>query len=346
VKDPACSIIVPVRDGAGFLAESLPALLACAGEDAEVIVCDDGSRDGSGQVGAELGARVLRHDVPTGPAAARNRGARAARGSVLVFVDADVRVRTDTLPLLRRELDDPSVSAAFGSYDDAPPARSWPSLYKNLAHHFVHQRSRREAATFWAGCGVVRREAFLAAGGFDPSYRRPSVEDVELGYRLRAAGHRIRLVPQAQVTHLKRWTLAGWLASDLRDRAVPWARLVRAGRGLPPDLNFTARDRAASALVGLALVFATGSAWRGSLLLAATSCLAAAAFLDRDFLSFAAGRGSPAFAVAAAGMQILHRVAGLAGFAYGYLSTNRGADVAESSERGVGGGRPRVEVNE
>jgi hypothetical protein len=44
-------------------------------------------------------------------------------------------------------------------------------------------------------------------------------------------------------------------------------------------------------------------------------------------------------------MQILHRVAGLAGFAYGYLSTNRG-DVAESSERGVGGGRPRVEVNE
>src|SRR2546426_481548 len=188
---PACSIIVPVRDGAAFLAESLPALVASAGEDTEVIVC------------------------------------------------------------------------AFGSYDAAPPARSWPSFYRNLAHHFVHQRSRREASTFWAGCGAVRRDAFLAAGGFDPAYRRPSVEDVELGYRLRAAGHRIRLVPEAQATHLKRWTLGGWLGSDLRDRAVPWARLVRAGRGLPADLNFTPGDRGASALVGLALLLGAASAWRG-----------------------------------------------------------------------------------
>ena len=332
---PACSIIVPVRDGAAFLAESLPAIVAGAGEDAEVIVCDDGSRDGSASVAAAHGARVVHHKAPTGPAAARNRGARAARGKVLVFVDADVRVRADAIPLLRRELDDPAISAAFGSYDDAPPARSWPSLYKNLAHHFVHQRSRREASTFWAGCGAVRRDAFLAAGGFDPAYRRPSVEDVELGYRLRAAGHRIRLVPEAQATHLKRWTLAGGLASDVRDRAVPWARLVRAGRGLPADLNFTASDRTASALVGLALFLGAASAGRVWLLGAALSCLAFAAFLDRSFLALAAHRGSTTFAIAAAGMQILHRAAGLAGFAYGYLFTNPGTDVPESDERAL-----------
>ena len=346
MKEPGCSIIVPVRDGAAFLAESLPPLLASAGEDAEVIVCDDGSRDGSARVAAAHGARVLPHEVPTGPAAARNRGARVARGRILVFVDADVRVHADTIPLLRRELEDPEVVAAFGSYDDAPSARSWPSLYKNLAHHFVHQRSRREASTFWAGGGAVRRDAFLAAGGFDPAYGRPSVEDVELGYRLRAAGHRIRLVPEAQATHLKRWTLAGWLASDFRDRAVPWARLVRGGRGLPADLNFTTGDRAASGLVGLALLLAAASAWRAWLLLAAVSCLAIAAFLDRSFLAFAASRGSPAFAVAASAMQLLHRAAGLAGFAYGFLFVNRRTDVPESNERGLDGGRPRLEVNE
>ena len=343
---PACSIIVPVRDGAAFLAESLPALVASAGEDAEVIVCDDGSRDGSASVAAAHGALVIPHPVPTGPAAARNRGARGTRGRILVFVDADVRVHADTIPRLRRALDDPAISAAFGSYDDAPPARSWPSFYRNLAHHFVHQRSRREASTFWAGCGAVRRDAFLAAGGFDPAYRRPSVEDVELGYRLRAAGHRIRLVPEAQATHLKSWTLGGWLASDLRDRAVPWARLVRAGRGLPADLNFTAGDRAASALVGLAFFLTAASAWRFWLLGAAISCLALAAFLDRSFLALAAHRGSTTFATAAAGMQILHRAAGLAGFAYGYLFTNRGTDVPESEARGLAGGRPRLEVSE
>jgi len=366
VKKPACSVVVPVRDGAAFLAESLPALVAALPEDAELIVCDDGSRDGSAQVAAAHGARVLPLEGTTGPAAARNRGAHAAEGAILVFLDADVRVHADTIHRLRRELDDPEVTAAFGSYDDGPPARTWPSLYKNLAHHFVHQRSRREASTFWAGCGAVKREAFIAVGGFDPVYRRPSVEDVELGYRLRAAGHRIRLVPEAQVTHLKRWSLGGWIAADLRDRAVPWARLVRAGRGLPADLNFTACDRAASALVGLALALGGASAWRAALLVPSLACLAAAVGLDRAFLAFAARRVSLAFAVAAAVMQVLHRAAGLVGFAYGYLFVDR---VAESGglggpegppsligapdslrrpvrPRGLAGGRPRLEVIE
>jgi GT2 family glycosyltransferase len=343
MKAPACSIVVPVRDAEGYLRESLPALLAALPPDTELIVCDDGSRDASPRVAAALGVRVLPHDTPTGPAAARNRGAHASGGAVLLFLDADVRVGTETIPLLRRALEDPSVAAAFGSYDDAPRARSWPSLYKNLAHHFVHQRSRREASTFWAGCGAVRREAFVAAGGFDPAYLRPSVEDVELGYRLRASGRRIRLVPEAQVTHLKRWTLAGWLAADLRDRAVPWARLVRAGRGLPADLNFTGGDRAASALVGLALLLGAAATWMAVLLIPALACVAAALFLDRAFLAFAARRVSPAFAAAAAGMQVLHRAAGLVGFAYGYVFAGR---VAESGERAPAGGGRRLEANE
>lgn len=343
MKKPACSVVVPVRDGAAFLAESLPALVAALPEDAELIVSDDGSHDGSVRVAAENGARVLPREGAPGPAAARNRGAHAAEGAILVFLDADVRVHADTILRLRRELDDPEVTAAFGSYDDAPADRSWPSLYKNLAHHFVHQRSRRDASTFWGGCGAVRREAFLAAGGFDAAYRRPSVEDVELGYRLRAAGHRIRLVPEAQVTHLKRWSLGGWLAADLRDRAVPWARLVRAGRGLPADLNFTVADRAASALVGLALVLAAASPWHPALAVAALAGLAVSISLDHAFLAFAARRVSPAFAVAAAGMQVLHRAAGLLGFAYGCLFPDR---MAESNQRGLAGGRPRLEVNE
>ena len=340
------SVIVPVRDGAAFLAESLPALIAALPPDAELIVCDDGSRDGSASLAARLGARVLAPDAAAGPAAARNRGARAARGDVLLFLDADVRVRPDTMERLRRELDDPAVAAAFGSYDDAPAARAWPSLYKNLAHHFVHQRSAREASTFWAGCGAVRRGVFLAAGGFDPAYRRPSIEDVELGYRLREAGHRIRLVPDAQVTHLKRWTLAGWLVSDLRDRAVPWARLVRQGRGLPRDLNFTARDRAASALVALALLLGAASAWHAAFVVGALGSVAASVVLDRALLVFMADKVSPAFAGAAAGLQVLHRTAGVVGLAGGFLLTGRRRDVPESGSRGLAGGRPRLEANE
>jgi GT2 family glycosyltransferase len=309
-----------VRDGEALLGETLPALLATLPAGAELIVVDDGSRDGSGEVARRNGARVARLERGRGPAAARNRGASEARGDVLLFLDADVRVHPDTLERLLDALADPGVAAAFGSYDDAPAARSWISLYKNLSHHFVHQRSRPEASTFWAGCGVIRRAAFEAAGGFDEGYERPSIEDVELGYRLRGAGLRIRLVAAAQVTHLKRWTLGSWLASDLRDRAIPWARLVRAGRGLPSDLNFTRRDRAATALTGLGLGALAASVLEPRLLVVAGAMLLGALALDAPLLSFLGARVSAPFAVAAAGLHLLHRAAGLLGFALGFVT--------------------------
>jgi GT2 family glycosyltransferase len=314
------SAIVPVRDGAEYLRQTLPALIAALPAGSELIVCDDGSRDGSVALAASLGARVIGSPESRGPAAARNRGARAASGELLGFFDADVRVRPDTLERLLSAMQDPSVAAAFGSYDAEPPARSWVSLYKNLAHHFVHQRSNEEAATFWAGCGVVRREAFLAASGFDESYRRPSIEDVELGYRLRAAGHRIRLVREAQATHLKAWDLVSWLSSDLRDRAIPWARLIRAGRGLPADLNFRTRDRAASALLGMGALAALLTPVAPQALLATALGVGASTALDLPLLAFLARRVSLPFGAVAALFQLLHRAAGLVGLAIGWLA--------------------------
>jgi hypothetical protein len=209
------------------------------------------------------------------------------------------------------------VAATLGSYDDAPPERTWVSLYKNLAHHFVHQRSRAEASTFWAGCGAVRRDVFLSLGGFDEGYGHPSIEDVELGYRLRAAGHRIRLVHGAQVTHLKRWTLRTWVRSDLCHRAIPWARLLGAGHGLPKDLNFTASDRVASGLVALGLLgLAAAPWWLPGLGVAAISWVAAAA-LDLPLLGLCARQGSPGFVLVAAGLHLTHRALGLAGLVVG-----------------------------
>lgn len=313
------SVIVPVRDGARFLERTLPDLVTSLPEGAELIVSDDGSRDESAEVARRAGARVVRSNVAGGPAAARNRAAREATGDVLVFLDADCRVHTDTLSLLTAPFEDPAVAATFGSYDARPEARSWVSLYKNLAHHFVHQRSAAEASTFWAACGAVRASVFRALGGFDQSYERPSIEDVELGYRLRRAGHRIRLVKEARVTHLKRWTLLGFLVADLRDRAIPWARLWRGGHALPRELNFTAADRAATALVGLGLVL---SAARGFVAFPAApvgACFLLALALDAPLLGFLGRSVSPAFVPMAAVWQLLHRMAGLAGLAIGLL---------------------------
>lgn len=317
------SILIPVKDGAAYLRKTLPPLAASLEADDEILVSDDGSRDDVAAVASAHGARFLPHPRNTGPAAARNRAAREARHALLVFLDADVRVHADTVPRLRRVLDDPSLAAAFGSYDARPEGRSWISVYKNLAHHFVHQRSGAEASTFWAGCGVVRADALRDAGGFDERYRRPSIEDVELGYRLRAAGLRIRLAPEVQVTHLKEWTLLSWLRADLLDRAIPWSRLLAQGRGLPRDLNFTVRDRWASALVAAGLAaLGLAVAWPPAVLVTAAAWLIAVA-LDAPFLAFCARHESAAFAVAAAVFQIAHRMAGLAGLAIGIATARK-----------------------
>ncbi|HVQ31290.1 MAG TPA: glycosyltransferase [Vicinamibacteria bacterium] len=318
------SAIVPARDAAPTLAVVLPALRAALPRDAELLVVDDGSADDTATAAEGCGARVLRCSDGRGPAAARNRGARDAAGDLLLFVDADCRPQDDAVALLVRAFDDPAVAAAFGSYDDRPAVRTTVSLYKNLAHHFVHQRSAEDASTFWAGLGAVRRDAFRASGGFDETYARPSIEDVDLGYRLKAAGHRIRLVKAAQATHLKRWTLGSWLVSDLRDRALPWARLLRSGRSLPRSLNFTPGDRVASALVGLGWVLLacaalSGAPGRSVLLGGAVLALAASVALDLPFFRFMARQVSFGFAIAAAGLHVVHRTVGLIGLVLGFL---------------------------
>jgi len=124
-----------------------------------------------------------------GPAYARNRGAELARGDILFFVDADVVLAADATAQVRDAFrEDPQLAAVFGSYDDAPAATNFLSRYKNLLHHHVHQTSRADASTFWAGCGAIRAAMLARAGGFDESFRRPSIEDIELGRRLRRAG--------------------------------------------------------------------------------------------------------------------------------------------------------------
>jgi GT2 family glycosyltransferase len=316
--------IVPVYNGGDGLRQCLEALWAGTRVPDELIVADDASTDGSDEAAQGLGAQVVRSgDLrPRGPAAARNRGAAAATGDALLFFDADVVVHPDTVARIERCLaDEPGVDALFGSYDDDPPVRGLVARYKNLEHHYVHQHGRREAGTFWAGCGAIRRSVFNAAGGFDERYARPSIEDIELGMRLRQAGFRIWLCPDIQVAHLKRWTVAGLLRSDIRDRAIPWSKLIARQDKLPDDLNLGWRNRASALAAWLmvgcwpvaAIAYLVGTSssetwsWIAfALLLVSLACLSALLLLNWDLYRFFARRGGLAFALGAIGLHWLY----------------------------------------
>lgn len=308
------SLIIPAHNGREVLPRCLEGLARSLRGPDEVIVVDDGSSDGTAAVVRAHGATLVRiAGSPLGPAAARNRGAAQATGDVLVFVDADVVVHADTLGRMEATLDtEPGLHALFGSYDDDPAAPGTVSRFKNLLHHYVHQHSRRDAGSFWGACGAIRREAFFTAGGFDESYRIPSVEDIELGIRLKRAGRSIRLCPEIQVTHLKRWTLSSLWRTDVFARAVPWTRLLLRERSLPDELNLTWQSRV-SALVACAalpllamapvLLALRAAASAGEAALVATACLAASTLLNLDLYWFFFRHGGPRFAV---GSWLLH----------------------------------------
>ncbi len=248
------SVIMPVYNGRDFITHSLPPLIAMLrrGELSEVIVVDDTSSDETPTLAAEMGARVIPSGGRLGPGGARNQAARQAVGEVLWFVDADVVVHEDAARELRSAFSEPDIVAVFGSYDDVPPAQNFLSQYKNLVHHFYHHRGRSEASTFWAGCGGVRKHAFLAVGGFDVvRYTRPSIEDIELGYRLRAAGGRIVLSPALQGTHLKVWRFVNLIHTEVFCRAIPWSRLMLTQTGLVDDLNVGMAERLRAVLAGV-----------------------------------------------------------------------------------------------
>jgi glycosyltransferase involved in cell wall biosynthesis len=268
---PQISVIVPVHNGAAVLGRCLDAIRQTQGVSWECIVVDDGSTDDSAAVARGRGAQVVSAGhPPCGPGLARNLGAEAAAAPLLCFVDADVVIRPDTLARFVAVLDtDRSITAVFGSYDAEPEAPGLLSQYRNLLHHFVHQTSHPEASTFWAGCGAIRRDVFLRLGGFDPAYTRPSIEDIELGSRIRASGGRVRLDRDVQVTHLKRWTFWGIVRTDIRDRALPWAELIRRTGELPNDLNLSHSSRASAiSIFALGGLLVLGLFHPGALLLA------------------------------------------------------------------------------
>ena len=229
---------------------------------------------------AELhGARVIHLARQGGPAQARNRGVAEATGDIVFFTDADVLLHPDTIALAVNALQsDAKIAAVIGSYDDQPTHASFISQYRNLFHHWVHQTGDEEASTFWTGCGAIRRNVFMEMGGFSKDFRQASIEDIELGMRLRRSGHRIRLLKNVHATHMKRWGFWNMIRTDILMRAVPWMQLVLREGQLTNDLNLSYKSRIATilaALLGLFLLMLIATGHSAALLPTAGFLLAA-----------------------------------------------------------------------
>ncbi len=270
------SVVIPTYNRADLLLQGLRALAAQdlpAGA-FEVVVVDDGSADGTEDAvrawtaSATSPAVRLFRQPRRGPAAARNRGAREARGRVVVFTDDDCEPRADWLREMLAPFDDPAgrVAAVKGAY-----ATRQDSVVARFAQKEFESRYRRmdgaESVDFVdTYAGAFLRDVFLGLGGFDTRFPLANNEDVEFSYRMAAHGHRMVFNPRAVVYHRHPATLRAYLKTKF-GRAY-WRMAVY--KAFPEKMvsdSYTPQTLKLQILFALALALLAGLAvWRRGLL--------------------------------------------------------------------------------
>ncbi len=249
------SLIIPIIKTDDALKQCLKSVGLCSPSPSEIILVIDGD---TGQVLPQIETayvKIVRLPESGGPARARNKGVKEASGDILLFIDADVIVPHDICTRISKAFATESKpDAVFGSYDDKPSEQDTVSQYKNLLHHFTHQNSQTNAFTFWTGCGAILRSRFIELEGFSEEYLHPSIEDIELGYRLKHRGGTILLDKTIQVTHLKKWGLINLLRTDFLMRAFPWSKLILKYGTINNDMNINLSSRISVVLSWLLLL--------------------------------------------------------------------------------------------
>ncbi len=329
--DPAASPLVSVIVPAYNAAATLPACLAALQQQDfphsqyEIIVVDDGSTDATAALAEAAGVKVIRQRN-AGPAAARNAGAAAACGELLLFTDADCAPEPGWLAALAAALAEPDVAGAKGAYltrQTALVPRFTQLEYEDRYDRMAGAANIDFVDTYSA---AYRRDVFLTNGGFDTIFPTASVEDQELSFRLAEKGYRLVFVPGARVYHRHNPTLRAYVRRKFyigywKALLAAWhpARLVRDSH--TPQTLKVQMALAAAALGGAALGLAARPvAPRASRVALTAAAVAAVGFqiTSIPFLTKVWHRDPPVLP-AAAGMLWVRAVALGAGFAAGLV---------------------------
>jgi glycosyltransferase involved in cell wall biosynthesis len=257
---PYLSIIIPYHNSETTIGRLVASIFSSVGAPTvEVLIVDDGSKHELKITGSELFAfkrkpvRIIRQKHNKGPAAARNRGAKLARGKFLVFLDSDVELFPDTLHNLARVyLKDPDVVALTGVWVKEQRTDDFFPNFKALRDwsYWINERDKSGYYfLFSTRIASIKKTVFLRLGGFDEKYPGALVEDIELTYRI-ARRYAIIFAQDVRVRHEfeEFWPIA----KKYFLRAYYWTKLYAERKKFDPVA--TTLQEAITAISGVGVV--------------------------------------------------------------------------------------------
>jgi GT2 family glycosyltransferase len=233
VKVDALSAVVPCYNAQATVTATLQSLSSGEVIPDEIICVDDASSDATASAirefshHAKTDVKLVSLPTNSGAAAARNRGAAAATGDLLLFIDADVIVGPQTLSAMRAQMNVSDAAAVVALYAPASSAGGILADFQSLlANSTFRDLDHHNLLYFGTQCVLLRRGHFLRANGFLESYQGATVEDLEFGFRLKTVGYRIALAASASIVHNRSYTFGSFTANYIH-KARGLAALVR-----------------------------------------------------------------------------------------------------------------------
>jgi len=200
------SVVIPVYNGAETIADCVRSALPQAQDfqgEYEVIVVNDGSTDGTEKIvqGLAKGNVKLITQDNKGPAAARNHGAKEAKGEFIVFMDDDCVAEKNWLTEMLRPFEDHEVVGVQGRYKNGQKEFIAQLIQLEIEERYEKLRRQKYVDHIGTYSAAYRRETFLAVKGFDEKFPIASGEDIDLSYRLAGKGHKMVFNWDAIVWH-------------------------------------------------------------------------------------------------------------------------------------------------
>jgi len=212
-EPPLVSVVVCSHNGASTIADCCEGMRSLEYPNSEVIVVDDGSTDGTAQLAAPFGCRVV-STQNQGLASARNTGLAAARGEIVAYIDDDARPDPHWLDYLVQTFRTTSHAAVRGP-NVPPPDGAVADAVAHAPGGPIHVLLTDTVAEHVPGCNMAfRRDALVAVGGFDPQFRAAG-DDVDICWKIQQAGWTIGFNPAALVWHYRRGSIRAYLRQQV-----------------------------------------------------------------------------------------------------------------------------------